>query len=327
MQRFGSFAAMVRALLVGACLTLVGPGPAWTAPAALPAADVSSQDWNRALMSRGHDSEGLGAKADALADYTLAIESHALAEDDQARAHFDRGLLLDGMGRLNEALDDYSAALTLSPKFVAARNNRAGVYRRLSRWAQARQDYLDALVPGGPQSKDSYYGLGQIAEAEGSRTLARDFYQRALMVDPQYTLARDRLVALPGDMPQLPQPISPPAPRQDIRTASSGAEAPTGDSGDGRALPRQSILGEGPHGGQVQLGAWRSEAAAIEGWKQAQRRAGEALEGRSPRIQAVDLPGAGRFYRLRVAADLTGSGALCTVLTAKGQDCIPARDR
>ena len=50
-------------------------------------------------MARGRVSEKLGQNEDALADYTLAIESHTLPNDEQARAVFDRGLLFDGMGR------------------------------------------------------------------------------------------------------------------------------------------------------------------------------------------------------------------------------------
>jgi hypothetical protein len=50
------------------------------------------------------------------------------------------------------------------------------------------------------------------------------------------------------------------------------------------------------------------------------------LEGYSPHIVAVDLPGAGRYYRLRVATDKSESKALCEALTAKGLACISARD-
>ena len=38
----------------------------------------------------------------------------------------------------------------------------------------------------------------------------------------------------------------------------------------------------------------------------------------------ADLPGKGRYYRLRVVAP--DGRQLCAVLTAKGLDCIPARD-
>src|ERR1700759_4159580 len=88
------------------------------APQAAPS--LSPLEWNRSLVARGRVSEKLGQNEDAMADYTLAIESHALPTDEQARALFDRGLLFDGLSRLDEAVADYSASLVLSPNFAAA---------------------------------------------------------------------------------------------------------------------------------------------------------------------------------------------------------------
>jgi hypothetical protein len=77
----------------------------------------------------------------------------------------------------------------------------------------------------------------------------------------------------------------------------------------------------------VQLGAWRGEAEAAEGWKQAVQKAGGALTGFSPHIVPVDLPGKGRYYRLRV--ETADGRQLCAILIAKGQDCsvAPASER
>ena len=98
--------------------------------------------------------------------------------DEQARALFARGLLLDGMNRVDDALQDYSAALALLPKFAAALNNRANVYRRLRRFAEARRDYQASLAAGNPQGQYPYYGLGQIAEAEGRNDQAKGFLRQ-----------------------------------------------------------------------------------------------------------------------------------------------------
>ena len=55
---------------------------------------------------------------------------------------------------------------------------------------------------------------------------------------------------------------------------------------------------------------------------QAVKDAGGALSGFSPHIAAVDLPGKGRYYRLRV--ETQDGKRLCAVLVAKGLTCIPA---
>ena len=102
-----------------------------------------------------------------------------------------------------------------------------------------------------------------------------------------------------------------------------------------KAAPRKAAPGPGlrpaldaaaakPAGREVQLGSWRSEAEARVGWGRAVSRAGGALDGLTPRIVAADLPGRGRYYRLRTAT--ANPVSLCETLQAVGQDCLRARD-
>ncbi|MEO8896919.1 MAG: tetratricopeptide repeat protein [Rhizomicrobium sp.] len=332
MKIAGSFPALLGtvALLSATCLRvdLARSEPASRTQVPGSQQDMSRQDWNRALIRHGHTSERLGQKQDALADYTLAIESHALINDDQVQALFDRGLLLDGMGRLKDALPDYSAALSLSPNFVAGLNNRASIYTRLGLYAEARRDYLSALATSSPERQYSYFGLGQVAEMQGSLTEAGDFYNRALAVAPQFALAKERLALLAGtpqgkQSPRLAGGVPLPGAEPDSRPQPPGQLA-----GGGQNLtPASSTLDGAGIGAQVQLGAWRSQENAAKGWDHARTLAGGALDGVVPRIVAVDLPGAGRFYRLRVGVAQAGSRSFCTALTAKGLACIPVQER
>ena len=66
-----------------------------------------------------------------------------------------------------------------------------------------------------------------------------------------------------------------------------------------------------------------TEEEAGQGWNSALKRSGGLLTGLSPHIVAVDLPGRGRYYRLRVGP---AGDKLCAALQAQGVDCIPARD-
>jgi tetratricopeptide (TPR) repeat protein len=332
MGKLGSFPAegLAWAFLPAAMLLFAATAAsaAW-GQAAFPSPVTSSaRDWNHSLLARGHDSERLGGKEDALADYTLAIESGALTGSDQVQALFDRGLLLDGLSRFDEAVEDYSSALLLSPNFAAAFNNRAGIYRRLGRLPEARKDYLAVIATGSPQSRYSYYGLGQIAEMQGRKIDAEALYRCALVADPHYSLASERLAALASDNGSSPLPVFPSAPKQAAPNGTSElGTIPATFSENKNTQSPKPVLDEGRHGVQVQLGAWRTRENANKGWSQAQQLAGETLDGLSPRIVAVDLPGVGRYYRLRVAANQTGSKALCMALVAKGLDCIPAQDR
>jgi len=354
MQRPRSFLAVWTgaALFVALVAALIAPAEAAdTQQTTAPRASLSPLEWNRSLVARGRVSEKLGQNEDAMADYTLAIESHALPPEEQARALFDRGLLLDGLSRLDEALADYSASLGLAPNFAAALNNRGNVYRRLGRAAEARRDYLAALQAGNPQSQYSYYGLGEIAAAEGSKAEAKEFYAKALITDPKYDLARDRLAALSSgeqmvrlDPPAPSEPAlsnPPPTPSREEVAAPIVLHPPSEKVAHIRAHAEQVVpafpagdiplkpslgSGQGTGRGLVQLGAWRSEAEANEGWDHALQRAGDALKGFSPRIVAVELPKIGRYYRLRIAAGQEGAKGLCATLAAKGQDCMPVRD-
>ena len=287
------------AMLWAACAPIAA---AWSASTPVPAALQSSSraDWYRSLIAKGHASERLGQKQDALADYTLAIESHVLTRSDQVQALLDRGLLLDGMGRPSDALADYNATLLLSPNLVAALNNRAGIYARLGRLAEARRDYLSALgVASNSERHFSYFGMGQIAEIQGSFTEAADFYSRSLAVDPHFRLAEERMDALGAYLQ---------------RTAPQ------------MTFSEQAPPDQGRREAELQLGAWRSEQNAARGWDHARTVASDVLEGAAPRIVVVDLPGAGRFYRLRVTVAQTGSRGLCGALAAKGLDCFAVHE-
>lgn len=287
-------------------------------------------------MEAGRALELSGEKDEALASYTRAIESRSLDSGTQARALFARGLLLDGMNRLDDALKDYGAALSLSPKFAAALNNRANLYRRLGRIAEAERDYRASLAAGNPQSQYPYYGLGQIAEVQGKIDQAKNFFAKAVAADPDFGLAKRSLAALNAPQPihlrppKAAQPakaiaqvvLHPPSPEP----VSVRLHTPEPASYKRNSPALKPALDQGGLGGQVQLGAWRTETEAAQGWDRAVKQADGTLEGYSAHIVAVDLPGAGRYYRLRVETGKTASKTLCTALQTKGVACIPARD-
>ena len=318
------------------------------ADAALGGAGLAPADRGRLLVDRGMAREALGRHDDALADLTQAIEMHALPSADQARALFTRGAVLDGLGRSDDAIGDYSAALTFQPHFAPALNNRANAYRRQNRLAEAKRDYLASLAAENLQPEYSYYGLGQLAEAAGNLLaaddgprVARALYAQAVAANPNYALAVDRLAALGGvpDSAAIDTGVIHLRPPKTVQTAETAPVVlkPPADlvpSHPSRVMPAsygadkagpglRPALDAAGKGTQVQLGAWRTEQEAGQGWNSALRRSAGLLDGLSPHIVAADLPGRGRFYRLRVRP--AGSG-LCAALQAQGVDCIPARD-
>lgn len=302
----------------------------------------------RLLLDRGLAHELDGASDAALIDFTAALQTRALPADERAQALLQRGFLLDGLGKLDDAAKDYGAVIALKTAVTAtALNNRANIYRRQNRLDEARRDYLAALQAGSEHAQYPWYGLGQIAEAHHDGDAARGFYTKALATDPGYSLAADRLAALggppdatlvepdkivlhpPGTTPPAPAPaeqqapaqqkvaLHPPKPRP-VRAAPAAASPPglgLRPALDGPAT--QSSL-------EVQLGAWRSEPEAQAGWEKARSKASAALHGLSAHIVMADLPGKGRYFRLRVAT--SNPQRLCQALQDAGISCLPARN-
>jgi tetratricopeptide (TPR) repeat protein len=314
-------------------------------------------------------------------DFTAALDGSALPAEEREQALLQRGFLRDGLGRLDEAARDYTAVVALKGECLAtALNNRANIYRRQKRFTEARRDYQAALSVQSGKPQYSWYGLGQIAEAESDTLSARGFYARAVAADPDYALASERLEALGGASegavsdpegrivlrpPQsfpvakvqaqgtkeadgtivlrapdsappvgiLPIALRPPRHTAQNLSQQATETMPAYKSSAANVMLRPALdqprrpMHLSAAVQEVQLGAWRSEGEASAGWDKARLRAAEALNGLSPHIVTADLPGKGRYYRLRVAVTAGQSrSTFCAGLSARGVDCLPARD-
>jgi hypothetical protein len=306
---------------------------------------VSASQQGSLLLYRGLARELLGESDSALKDFTRALDTNALPPDEREQTLLQRGFLRDALGRLNEAIGDYNSVIFLRGASAAtALNNRANIYRRQNKLMEARRDYLAALSLGTGKAQYIYYGLGQIAEAQHDASAARDFYVKAASVDPGYAAAAERLTAL-GAPPagvvlaqeekiilRPPARLSAGTGREEVqprplRTVNFTAPrvAPVTQPALRPALDQPGTPNSLANGSQIQLGAWRSAAEARAAWDDAKAMAGTALDGLSPQIVTADLPGKGRFFRLRVNLDAGRSGAgVCASLKAKGIACIPA---
>jgi tetratricopeptide (TPR) repeat protein len=309
----------------------------------------------RLLLYHGVATELLGAHDAALRDLTQAIDTGLLQPEDLGQAYLQRGFLREGLGQLDEAIADYGLAIALKGYSTAtAFNNRGNIYLRLGRLMDAQADYLAALAAEGGQSQYSYYGLGQVAETMGDKVDARGFYAKALAIDASYAAASERLTALgrPSDAatPQRivlrPPPARnaepsttiapiilrpPPGKRESVSSAPPAVPPspflPVNALMLRPALDQPDVRVPAGQDSEVQLGAWRSAAEASAAWEKARTRADGALDGLSPHIQLAQIPGKGRYFRLRVRPETGKSGAaMCAELAAKALACFPVRD-
>ena len=309
----------------------------------------AAADQVRELMNSGVAHERLGQHQEAIADFNRALAQRSLTRSDRVRATFDRGVALDAQGRTKDAIGDYSTAIGLQPDFAPALNNRANAYRRLGKLTLARHDYLTALASNNTAREYAFYGLGQIAQTQGDADAARDYYRKALAANPSYALAAQGLASMayisepasyelhpPGakHAPQPPAPQSaqaPPSPAAPVHLVPpTRARVARTEPGPGLRRAIEDIgpkRAGAPPRGQIQLGAFRDQASATEGWGKIADQAGELLRGYSPHIEAADIPGKGRFWRLRTdVSDKATAGKLCAALVARGLACIPVRD-
>lgn len=268
-----------------------------------------------ALFNSGILHERLGQNREAVADFTHALAMRGLSRSDRVRAIFDRGVAYDALGDVKSALKDYSEAIHLDSRFAPAHNNRANVYRRIGLFREAKRDYLAALSCRDVSPEYPYYGLGQIAEKEGKTDTAREFYQKALKANPGYLLASRSLWALKD---QAPPRASRPVARDEVHPHPAAAPMPR---------LRDAILGRSTAPMQIQLGAFRDQAQAMAAWSRITAADSAALENQSPQVTSVDLPGKGRFWRLRTAVgDVKEARRICAELSVHNIACLPVRD-
>jgi cell division septation protein DedD len=101
--------------------------------------------------------------------------------------------------------------------------------------------------------------------------------------------------------PVTPQPVTPPPAPEAKAAAASGGKSPV-----------------------VQLGAYASNAGAMESWGEVQRKQGSIVASLSPQVIKISVPGKGDLYRLVIGpfADRQSAVQVCTQLKAQGRDCL-----
>lgn len=315
---------------------------------ALTGSALPPEERAQALLQRGFLRDGLGKLEAAAADYTAVI---AMKGDSLATALNNRANIYRRQNRMMEARRDYLAAL------AAGGGKPQYSYYGLGQVAEALHDTLTAR---------SSYARALAADPDYSlaaqRLAALGGAPEGTLADPdRVTLRAPSPAPAPTDAARGFKVVTqaskeadgtivlrPPRPRS-ARTAQ--AESPPTDNIVLRppgTRPRPLAVRNAPpllkkpalrpaldqrsrvpvaSGPEVQLGAWRSQAEADAGWDKARAKAPGLLGPLRPHIVTVDLPGRGRYYRLRVSPPAGQSQkALCDSLVAAGLACIPIRD-
>ena len=311
--------------------------------AAIDAKVLPPPDAARALFDRGVTQDELGHTTKAIADYSAAIAvvpRYATALNNRgnayrrtlqfepARADYQAALdagddepeyPLYGLGRIAEAQGDAVLAQSFYNKALAANAQYTPASRRLASLAASATPPAFALRPPVadtsadvnapvPATTLPVTGIGEI---DLHPPPSQDSSQRPRSAPPKH--------GAQGSSPFGLRPaILDAAPRKPGSHAATVAAVTPPVANNAAKPPNGAAL--------IQLGAWRSKEDAADGWNHVVDRSGGLLSGMNPYIFTTDIPGKGRYWRLRaVPADGVDAAALCAQLKVKGLVCIVAK--
>ena len=306
----------------------------------------------RALFDRGVTLDEMRRTEAAIADYSQAISIapryatalnnrgnayRRMKQFDLARADYTAALAagddepefpLYGLGRIAEAQGDAVSAQSFYTKALAANAEYAPASDRMAKLAVASTSASYTLHP--PENDPSVQ-VNMPAAAPVAPVTQDDSSQQVALHPPppeapvqsamRKTFARKPVAVAFVLRPAILDGAR--AARHPQRVASIASPKLAADTRPiERAAPPAAFSG----GAMVQLGAWRDETAAAHGWNNIVGRSGGLLDGISPRVVAADIPGKGRFWRLRAEPSSgTDAASLCEQLKAKGLACIVAK--
>jgi Flp pilus assembly protein TadD len=117
-----------------------------------------------------------------------------------AQAHNDLAVIFHKSGNTLKSLAHHERAHKLDPRNIMFRKNLADFYAAELDWTdEASQIYLDILKDN-PFDVETLNALGSLAEKGGRKEQARQFFTRALQLDPLSTDARQALQTI-GALP------------------------------------------------------------------------------------------------------------------------------
>lgn len=132
---------------------------------------------------------------------TAALDSDALSREDRAATLINRGILKMRLSDSLGAISDFNAGLALSPGLADAYVDRGALLIQIKRYSDAMQDLSKGITLGSQKANVAYYDRGLVRERTGDLAGACDDYRHALVLQPDFVLARNQLAGCPAAMP------------------------------------------------------------------------------------------------------------------------------
>jgi tetratricopeptide (TPR) repeat protein len=130
--------------------------------------------------------------ADGLKSCTIAL-GQALGRSDRAATYDNRGIILNGQGRFTEAGADFDRAIALQPDLGDAYINIGSILIRQKSYEEALVQINKGMTLGASLPHIGYYDRALALELLGRYKEAYYDYKKALELEPNFTLASERL--------------------------------------------------------------------------------------------------------------------------------------
>jgi tetratricopeptide (TPR) repeat protein len=301
------------------------------------------RDYNLALRLNDRYAEGYCSRANlhrrfnrhelAIADYDLALRN----EHPHPKFVFVwQGLSLEGAGKRREAMDAFRRALSIDPEFKLAKSHLERLEasqsldsvlgRRKTTKAVSAPVVLTA-IPGAQAAT-----ISTEAGLNASPWTPPEPKAPTIVKEAPPLPRENGLVLRPALDDQLKGAAKPVAPKTTVDEKRPQPPAPVKEPSaiaPPVAEPKLPPNGEGGSDTDfaLQLGSFKSQTLAENGWTSVLKVAGDLLDGLSHAIEPAVLPDRGTVYRLFAEAlpDRKAALGLCRTLRDKGIPCIVVR--
>lgn len=124
-----------------------------------------------------------------------ALRDQQTTRGDRLKTLINRGIVHNRNSAVQAAIDDFNAALEIDDASAEAYLNRGNSWFRAGRYDDALTDYERALALEVNKPWAAWYNIGLVHDARGDSIRARQAYETALNLNPDFSLAQQKLAS------------------------------------------------------------------------------------------------------------------------------------
>ncbi|MEO1240674.1 MAG: tetratricopeptide repeat protein [Pseudomonadota bacterium] len=124
-----------------------------------------------------------------------ALRDQQTTRGDRLKTLINRGIIHNRNNAVQAAIDDFNAALEIDDASAEAYLNRGNSWFRAGRYEDALTDYKRALALEVSKPWAAWYNIGLVHDARGDSDSAQQAYETALTLNPNFSLAQQKLAS------------------------------------------------------------------------------------------------------------------------------------